>query len=354
DLPFVACQQFADHLFEIHPSVLEDWLRPLGEDEQFMLLEGAFRSVMSPFHKYSKLTGTKHARSYLDRLGEIPTQEFDSNTLHDALAVIAVAEPALLDGYLRRLLPSQRIEAEKRISVAKLMRQAEEDFPGAMQAAANAGPLADGLLTSLAYQLSLQDPGTVADWLGQLKDPALRTRTESAVLSSVSWHPFEERERFLFTFLQRASEPEAFLSAVKQLASDYAADSEAARGFINRLPAGQLRAAAAEALAGQWAKVNPAAAARWIQTLNGYERDVATRELVTHIAEAPESAFEWAASIRDPAERLRAAQRVVRTWRDVDAPAIAGWLNESAFSEEEKALLAADCRAEGGDNERCR
>lgn len=76
--------------------------------------------------------------------------------------------------------------------------------------------------------------------------------------------------------------------------------------------------------------------------MNGYERDVAARELVAQISDAPESAFEWAASIRDPAERLRAAQRVVHTWRDVDVPAMARWLGESALSEEEKTILAAE------------
>lgn len=79
-------------------------------------------------------------------------------------------------------------------------------------------------------------------------------------------------------------------------------DMEASGQWLNTLPEGPVKNAAAQAYALESAKENP------------------------------QAAFQWAATITDPAARARTQRRVFTAWHDADPAAAAAWLPQSGWS----------------------
>jgi hypothetical protein len=91
-----------------------------------------------------------------------------------------------------------------------------------------------------------------------------------------------------------------------------------------------------------WARSDAEKAARWVEQLPaGSTRDAAASEFAVRVVEAdPESASIWAASIGDPNRRENALRATHQKWKAIDKAAAVQWLRStSALSEDAKQRL---------------
>lgn len=118
-------------------------------------------------------------------------------------------------------------------------------------------------------------------------------------------------------------------NAAAYVAGSYARqDLNAARDWVDRLPAGEARTAAEESLVEVWLRSDPMQAAERIDKMPpGQSRDRSAQRLVEAIkGQYPQEAFEWAGSIQNLDQQKRAEQEVMQEWRKLDpAAAEAAW-----------------------------
>lgn len=156
----------------------------------------------------------------------------------------------------------------------------------------------------LASRMLNADPKHAVDWVTHLPDGEARSSTESIMAQQWSM-----------------------------------SDPKAAGEWAITLPQGERQRALETAVTG-WARNDPNAAAQWIGTLSGPQRDEALGAYSQGAAiKDPAGALNWAASIADPALRDRSTERVVRVWMRSNPNEASAWVQQSAFSDDQKKRL---------------
>ncbi len=96
-----------------------------------------------------------------------------------------------------------------------------------------------------------------------------------------------------------------------------------------------------QAVAGNWAQVDSAGAAVWLQNLApGRSRDSAIAGYVGTVADSdPQKATQWVAAIVDEKTRLSVMEWIARPWLRMDEAAARAWIEQSELSQETKQEL---------------
>ncbi len=185
------------------------------------------------------------------------------------------------------------------------------------------------------YQVALKN-------IDNLESPRLKALAESAILTSNdSQIPLADRETLSLKLLADGSSQEAVVPVLTSLMTEAASESiDLGIRYLDTLPQGPARDAAASSFTRKWAELDPTSAADWaFQLPAGSLRDGAIAQLVACDRDDPEGALAAAAAIGDPTLRSKAASEVVAMWQSGDPEYLRGALKRARFSEEEIAAL---------------
>ena len=105
-----------------------------------------------------------------------------------------------------------------------------------------------------------------------------------------------------------------------------------------------IRSASADAarrLVSSWVSDDPAAAGAWLQTLPaGTSREAAAQAYVSQLAySSPELAAPWAEALTDQNVRISQIENIARRWLETDRPAAEAWLAKVNLPEDRKQRL---------------
>lgn len=114
----------------------------------------------------------------------------------------------------------------------------------------------------------------------------------------------------------------------------------AATRWIEKAPA-EEQAEIMRPIIDTWAARDLDAAGVWLAAQGGGERTWAAVESFARHAAAvdPEAAFQWAATIGDPARRARAERQAFLRWHDAEPSAAMAWLEHSGWSEDQQTAV---------------
>lgn len=167
------------------------------------------------------------------------------------------------------------------------------------------------------------DPSAATAWAATYDGPG-KTAAKAMILErELNESPQAALDGYA-TLLASGAPPKELERLTSNIARSLAGRNiEAARAWVETLPAGGLQKGAIHRVASEWVKTDAPAASEWIKTLpSGDARDGAAVELSSAISQRdPLSAFEWARSIGDGKLRAHALQRVMESWKQQDPDA---------------------------------
>lgn len=169
------------------------------------------------------------------------------------------------------------------------------------------------MASSLASQMFNSDPRHAMEWVNGLPDVQARQQADSTIAIQIGW-----------------------------------SDPKGAAVWASNLP-DDVRGLALNSSVEHWAQGEPAAAAQWLNSLNGTSRDQAVSGYSSAISRTdPANALGWAVTITDPAMRNNSVDRIARTWIYRNPTEAKAWLQGSALSDEQKKRLFATAVPPGG------
>jgi hypothetical protein len=202
---------------------------------------------------------------------------------------------------------------------------------------AESGSTSQGVLTAIASTWARQDSVAALEWAAALGDPALRTTSLNSVLGEMARLDPVAAVQAAAPYLQPASQAGASgeaAAADRDVARTLAdvwgtSDPAAAARWIDTLPAGPAQVEAAGTLAAVWATSDIEAAVAWTTTLS----DAALKEsMVTHLgttwgAIEPDRALAWLDTL-PPDISSQGIAGAFNSWAATDPIGLADWISQ--------------------------
>jgi hypothetical protein len=202
---------------------------------------------------------------------------------------------------------------------------------------AESGSTSQALLTTIASTWARQDSVAALEWAAALGDPALRTTSLNSVLGEMARLDPVAAVQAAAPYLQPASQAGASgeaAAAGRDVARTLAdvwgtSDPAAAARWIDTLPAGPAQVEAAGTLAAVWATSDIEAAVAWTTTLS----DAALKEsMVTHLgttwgAIEPDRALAWLDTL-PPDVSSQGIAGAFNSWAATDPIGLADWISQ--------------------------
>ena len=202
---------------------------------------------------------------------------------------------------------------------------------------AESGSTSQALLTAIAGTWARQDSVAALQWAAALGDPALRTTSLNSVLGEMARLDPVAAVQAAAPYLQPASQAGASgeaAAAGRDVARTLAdiwgtSDPAAAARWIDTLPAGPTQVEAASTLAAVWATSDMEAAVAWTTTLS----DAALKEsMVTHLgttwgAIEPDRALAWLDTL-PPDVSSQGIAGAFNSWAATDPVGLADWITQ--------------------------
>ena len=202
---------------------------------------------------------------------------------------------------------------------------------------AESGSTSQGLLTAIASTWARQDSVAALEWAAALGDPALRNTSLNSVLGEMARLDPVAAVQAAEPYVQSASQAGASgeaAAAGRDVARTLAdvwgtSDPAAAARWIDTLPAGPAQVEAAGTLAAVWATSDIEAAVAWTTTLS----DAALKEsMVTHLgttwgAIEPDRALAWLDTL-PPDVSSQGIAGAFNSWAATDPVGLADWITQ--------------------------
>ncbi len=240
-----------------------------------------------------------------------------------ALEVLKKKDPEAAISLLEKL-PSTELRKERSKLVGDL---ASKDPEGAIALATRlAGATGDAFLFGTVVEMwARKDDDAALVWAANYQGPGA-VEAKKVMIQRIG-----EKDPLKAVAIMKgmADGGAAMGNSAAYVAGSYARqDLNAARGWVDGLPASEARTAAEESLVEVWLRSDPMQAAERIDKMPaGQPRDRSAMRLVDAIkGQYPQEAFEWAGSIQNQDQQKRAEQEVMQEWRKLDpAAAEAAW-----------------------------
>jgi hypothetical protein len=219
----------------------------------------------------------------------------------------------------------------------------EQDIAMAFQLAENVPQISEGTVQLSLLADGLLGHGALLPRLDKLLQQAPQRLHQPLIESAFRYLNAErlgDPQRWVVLFSQL--EDDAYARAVESLSRAWAEQSpEEAIAWANSMPAGATRVEAVEKIAAAWAAKDSPSASIWIAAMPaGRERDHCAQALVAAIAEEfPREAWDWAMSINDVDERIRAATYAAKRMAARDLLVARAWVESAPFTTEAKAAM---------------
>lgn len=225
--------------------------------------------------------------------------------------------------------------AERNTALIALAYEAARSAP--MEAFQMAAELPDGgvredLIRHTANQWADLNPQEAVAWASKVEDETLRQQLLAGI--TTAWAD---------------KEPVAAASAAADLLPPGRVQDDAVVGIVQRwvqtepaqaaawavsFPTGPLQETAVEEVVKLWADQDPVRTSAWINQLDENQRDPAVAAFVGKLAlSSPESAAEWAGTIRDESLRTRLMDTVAASWMTLDPAAARRWAATADLTE---------------------
>ena len=191
--------------------------------------------------------------------------------------------------------------------------------PAAAGAWLGASPLLDAETAStLAGRWGAKDPKTAAAWAASL--PATPERSAARAAVAAAWAAAEPAVAATWTeSLPDADRPAAAVAVADAWARTAPALAAAWVARLSR-ETGTAAVPAAGIVAMHWTEQDPGAVSRWLNALpDGQQKDAAATLFALGVAPvAPQDALLWAGSLTEPAARAETVAGVCERWYDAD------------------------------------
>ncbi len=203
---------------------------------------------------------------------------------------------------------------------------AQRDPQAALNAimALEASQFSQGLQQMIVAVWSEREPRRAAEWA--LAQPPSGRRAQNVAVALQSLARTRPAEAFDLAVTQDGPTRDAALSGI--LGQWAQSDPAAASASIEYLDSPRSRMRAISALVTEYVRQDPHGAANWVESLNEQDAQVASSFVVsTLIHQDPDQALEWIARMPDSAARASAADNLVGSWAHIDPAAAARWVD---------------------------
>ena len=198
------------------------------------------------------------------------------------------------------------------------------DPDGAFESLRRLGPantkLAEYATRRLFNQWSMDDPAAAWDAAGFISNPERLRDIEADILQHWSESDPITTAEILDRSIKAGSDLSGLTSVIESTANAYALkDPAAAARWSQSLPDGPSKSSAVSGLMNSWLAKDPQSASSWLRNLEpGETRDAGISTLVMANRNSdPQAAFLWAGNISNPQQRARLTQLAALSWLSI-------------------------------------
>ena len=201
------------------------------------------------------------------------------------------------------------------------------------------GDARDDLIRHTANQWADKNPQEAVAWARQVEDETLRQQLLAGI--TTAWadkEPAAAATTPAELLPSGRPQDDAVIGIVQRWVQTEPAQ---AADWVMNFPKGPLQETALEEVVKLWADQDPARTGEWINQLDEDQRDPAVAAYVGKLAlSSPDSAAEWAATIRDKTLRNRLMETVATSWMSADPAAARLWATTADLTETMRARLS--------------
>jgi hypothetical protein len=211
---------------------------------------------------------------------------------------------------------------------ALVMGWARNDPQGAAAWFAGTGSTSQNTLNALVTTWADLNPRAAAAWVESLTNA--ENKTLGRVVLASEWALQNPAEAAAY-FTPMMTEPRVAIDLSGALVNSWAAtDPAAAAAWIEKLPPGNIREAAAGTLATIWAGSDITAAVKWSEKLAdpGMRAQVIDHLGTTWGAIEPQKALAWLATLPAGESRTEATLGAFNSWAATDTPGMRDWISK--------------------------
>lgn len=247
-------------------------------------------------------------------------------------------QPASAADAMREAAALPQSEARDCMQNYLAWRWAQNDPAGALAQAAQAtGPERERL--AIHASAAFAKSGDISSLL-QIPALGLEPDRHAAAMRKTSEILAQNHPDKVAEFLSKLPEDQRMRSVLPMVESLVKGDPQQALTLASQLPADQ-QAGYFTRLSYFWSKEQPAAATRWIESLPaGPARDAAAASLISTMLDAnPAAAFSQARQMTDPAAKLRNIAAIYTRWKTANPVAAAQQLRSAGLTTEQLAAI---------------
>ncbi|MGK0187331.1 MAG: hypothetical protein ACI9R3_003118 [Verrucomicrobiales bacterium] len=322
------------------PDAFRNWLDLKPDAETKRLLQSTLENATkAPVINFSHASSSPNALSYyLTRFGDMVDPNVISTAVNGIDASTFPAEIAQLHEMAAKMPDGPvRTALEDSLALKQLRENPEKLFDLVNRGAfPNNDNLGQDALRQFVDSVTRESIDAIWGYAERVPESLQHAFYTEVFRTQQNRTESENQVAALLSTIAASSSEKEANEIGAQVAKQFANNGkwELAAHWANSTASESAAKAAMEISIKQWAEESPNAVAEWITAadISNDLRDIAIAEFVPQLADDPESALRWSATMEDTEERISAATKIVKTWRELDPARVQNALAHSGLN----------------------